>query len=1188
MNKYNLINNLTGWIAFLTAAIVYLLTLEPTASFWDCPQFILLADSLQVGHPPGAPFYLLMANIFAQFAGDPTRIAIWVNAFSAVVTAFSILFLFWTITHLTRKLLIGNADVSTLSLSQLITVIGSGLVGALAFTFSTSVWFSAVEAEVYAFSIFMTAVVFWLILKWEDNADKPHADKWIVLIAYVMGLSIGVHLLNLLAIPAIVLVYYFKKKENPSWKGTIGALAISFGLVLALMSGLIPGFTKLGGWFELLFVNRFHFPFHTGAFFYLGLFVSCLVWAIFETHSKKGNEKRARFAFFASLALSGILFIGYNPWVWALLLVAGAYFSFKYKKMNTRIINLTMTCLMVILIGYSSYAMLPIRSSANTPLDLNSPEDVFALGRVLNREQYGETPLFHGTTFASQPVRDVNGDVVVTGERRQWRRQVKDHPGERDRYVYTMIPSWKFTNTMFFPRMHSTPHHPAFGNHMVGYEQWGRVTDQNRPPTFLQNIRFLLDYQINFMYFRYLMWNFSGRQNDIQGDGGITNGNWITGIPFFDRHILGLGPQRDIAPDIVNNRGRTTFFMLPFLLGILGMLFQLRNKERGNQHFLIVFMLFFMTGVAIVLFLNQTPFEPRERDYSFVGSFYAFAIWIGIGVATIVTFLQKYIKNPTVAASVATIACLFIPVQMATQNWDSHDRSGRTIARDTGMNYLVGLGENAIIFVNGDNDTFPLWYIQEVEGFRTDVRVANLAFLQTEWYIDQLLYPLRESTPVPIEWRRTQYSDSERTRAHVITRQELEDGLRRTGRQPHEFSRFFDLNAFRDTISLSETLEELRYGRSHPANPFNVGSTQVIPGDLLYIDVPVDYVNWESMHARPSDRMTISLEGHSFVSLQQLMQMEMINNINNDNWEREIHFASTVGSSLYLNLHNTNNLSLVGMTLQIVPGEPLSGGVNIHRAFDNMVNHFRFGGLEYDPTIYFDETARRMITTFRWNFIQLINALIEEEMYDKARIALDRAVTAMPGSAVPYGRDGIMFARALFMIGEEEKAEALLSEIIPRMHQNLNWFQRLRPHQIASTMHDIYRNNLNPLLLATRIYQQFNLEQYQYMVDDLLLRAQSFYQSGVPSLGDMILHEITDDAIRTYMIERRIAILQAEAQLGLSVITTEEDMERFHDLVDELMEESAQAQVASTVMDQTLRMMQIFSPRLFEHYRNFN
>ena len=1184
MTKYKIINNITGWCAFLVALITYLLTLEPTASFWDCGQFILLANSLQVGHPPGAPFYMLMANIFSQFASDPSQIAIWVNAFSAVVSAFSILFLFWTITHLLRKLLIGNADVSELSPAQVVTVIGSGLVGALAFTFSTSVWFSAVEAEVYAFSILMTAVVFWLILKWEDNADKPHADKWMVLIAYVMGLSIGVHLLNLLAIPAIVLVYYFKKKENPSWKGTLGALAVSFGLVLALMSGLIPGFTKVGGWFELFFVNRLGMSFNSGVFAYLILFVGSITWALFETLSSKGSEKRARFAFFTSLLLSGVLTIGYNPWIWALLIAAGGFFALKYKKTNIRFINLTMTCLMVLLIGYSSYAMLPIRSSANPPLDLNSPEDVFALGRVLNREQYGHTPLFHGTTFASQPKRDARGRIIVASESRQWRREVRTSPDQRDRYVYVTRSTAEFTNTMFFPRMHSHREHPAFASHIIGYERWGGVVDRSRPPTFLQNVRFLLDYQINFMYFRYLMWNFSGRQNDIQGDGGITSGNWITGIPFFDQHILGLGPQNNIAPDIADNRGRTTFFMLPFLLGILGILFQLQDRERGKQQFLVIFMFFFMTGVAIVLFLNQTPFEPRERDYSFVGSFYAFAIWIGMGVCYIALRLQKILKKtPVLAAKIAVAACLFVPILMASQNWDSHDRSGRTLARDMGMNYLVGLGENAIIFTNGDNDTFPLWYVQEVEGFRTDVRLVNLSFLQTEWYLDNLLLPAHESTPIPVNWAREQYWDSDRTTAHVISRREIENALRQQNVLPHEFSLIFDTEAFRDTVSLSQTLENLRYGQSRPNLAiFNVGNTQVVPSHLLYMNVDTARVDWASMNASPTERMTIDLGDRTAVFRQEIMIMEMLNNINNDNWEREIHFATTVAPDLFLNLDNAN-FSLNGMTFQVTPGTPLSGGVNTERAFDNMVNQFRFGGLEENPNIYLDETSRRMILTLRNNFIQLIHALIDEGQYDKARIALDRAVTAMPSSAVPFGIDGVMFAGAYYHLGETTKAEAILNEVKDRITRNLNWFERLRPHQVANSAPDILRNNINPLLQTARIYQRFDSRRYQMLVDDLLQRAQVFYLLGVPFIGDTILRVLLSDAMHGHNRIQQLAFEKATEGMNEIQIAGIPDMQELVSVTAQEFLES-ELRIVEEVMDKTLQMMQQFSPQLLQRF----
>ncbi|MDD3780093.1 MAG: DUF2723 domain-containing protein, partial [Proteiniphilum sp.] len=581
MIPYKSINNITGWIMFIVAAIVYLITIEPTASFWDCGEFITSAFKLEVGHPPGAPIFMLVGNLFTQFAGDPSQVAKMVNSMSALISAFTILFLFWTITPLTRKLILsGNEE--KLTLGQTIVVIGSGMVGALIYTFSDTFWFSAVEGEVYAFSSMLTALVFWLILKWEDNADKPHSDKWLVLIAYIMGLSIGVHLLNLLCIPAIVLVHYFKKNENPTWKGGLLALLGSFLLIILLMWGIIPGFTKVGGWFELFFVNTLGMPYNTGLFVYLILLVVCVAWTLYETLSEKGKESRARTAFFLSITMAGILFIGDKVWLWILLLAAGAYLAFRYKKLEIKFINLAISCLMVILVGFSAYALIPIRSGSNTPLDLNSPEDIFSLGSYLNREQYGQTPLIHGTTFASKIARNADGSAISDGEKTSWKQVVKTSPDQKDQYEKVISSSYKYTNTMLLPRMHSNPNNPSFGNHIIGYERWGGVSDRNQKPTLWQNLKFMFNYQFNYMYWRYFMWNFSGRQNDIQGDGGITAGNWITGIPFFDEHVLGLGPQDHIAPDVVDNKGRNKYFMLPLLLGIIGIFYQLRLKEKGN------------------------------------------------------------------------------------------------------------------------------------------------------------------------------------------------------------------------------------------------------------------------------------------------------------------------------------------------------------------------------------------------------------------------------------------------------------------------------------------------------------------------------------------------------------------------------------------------------------------------------
>ncbi len=1115
MSKYKLINNISGWVVFAIAATVYLLTIESTASFWDCGEFITSAYKLEVGHPPGAPFFMLVANLFTQLAKDTSQVAIMVNVMSALMSAFTILFLFWTITHLTKKLLQKNIS-DVLTLGQTIAIIGSGVVGALAYTFSDTFWFSAVEGEVYAFSSMLTALVFWLILKWEDNADKPHSDKWLVLIAYVMGLSIGVHLLNLLCIPAIVLVYYYKKTENASWMGTIKALLISFGLIIILMWGVIPGFTKIGGWFELLFVNSLGLPYNSGVFFYLLILVASIVMALYHTISPKRNEKKAQFALFTTLALTGVLFISSSAWLWVILIAVGAYFIFKSNKINMRFINLSVSCLMVILVGFSAYLLIPIRSSANPPLDLNSPEDIFSLGSYLNREQYGQTPLIYGTTYASRIARSADGTAIIDGEKTSYKQVVKTSPEEKDRYEKTTSPIYKYTNTMLLPRMHSNPNNPSFQNHIIGYEKWGGVNDHNSKPTLWQNLKFMFNYQFNYMYWRYFMWNFSGRQNDIQGDGGLTSGNWITGISFIDEYVLGLGPQDDIAPDIVNNKGRNVYFMLPLILGLIGILYQLKLKEKGLQNFIVVFLLFFMTGLAIILYLNQTFMEPRERDYAYAGSFYAFSIWIGMGVAGVSLFLRKYIKNTKAATAIASAACLFVPIQMASQNWDDHDRSGRTLARDTGMNYLNSVGENAILFTNGDNDTYPLWYIQETEGFRTDVRVTNLSFLQTEWYIDQMMRPAYASDPLPIKWSRPRYSGDEGSAAFVISKKEIENVLRQNEIPSISYGNYFDRNAFRDTISLKQTMENLRTGEnSRPTNPFNTGDTQVIPGDILYLDIDSSAVDWNALAAEPTNKMFISLAGKQAVYRHELMILELLTNLNDDNWERPLHFATTITPSLYMNLQD-NNFSLNGLTYQVVPGKPLNNGVNLEAAFDNMVNKFRWGGLENDPDVYMDQTSRRMLSTFRLYFTQLIEELINASENEKALIALDKITSMIPDSAVSYGTDGLLFARAYYRLGEDEKADLLISDIHNRINANLNWFERLKSTQIANTMTDIIYNNISPLMLIKNIYQQFDKEKYLLLTDDLMQRAQAFYIKGIPYIGDTVLKEITDGAVRGY------------------------------------------------------------------------
>ncbi len=1151
MPKYKLINNITGWVAFAVAATVYLLTIEPTASFWDCGEFITSAYKLEVGHPPGAPFFMLVANFFSQLAQDTSQVAKMVNSMSALMSAFTILFLFWTITHLTRKLIL-KSDDGDLNLGQTIVVMGSGLVGALLYTFSDTFWFSAVEGEVYAFSSMLTALVFWLILKWEDNAHKPHSDKWIVIIAYVMGLSIGVHLLNLLCIPAIVMVYYFKKTEKPEWKGVLKALLVSFGLIIVLMWGIIPGFAKVGGWFELFFVNTLGLPYNTGVFVYIVALAAVIAWGLVHTISSKGKEKNARIALFATLALTGALFISSKAIIWIALIAVGGYLLFKNKNISNKFLNLSLSCIMVILIGFSAYALIPIRSGANTPLDLNSPEDIFSLGSYLNREQYGQTPLIHGTTYASQIARNADGTAILDGERTAYQKVIKSSPDQKDRYEKTTSPIYKYTNTMVFPRMYSHAQNPSFQNHRIGYERWGGVTDMNNKPTLFDNLKYMVSYQFNYMYWRYFMWNFSGRQNDIQGDGGITKGNWITGISFIDEHVLGLGPQDNIAPDVVENKGRNKYYMLPLLLGIIGILYQLRLKERGKQSFVVVFLLFFMTGLAIIFYLNQTPFEPRERDYAYAGSFYAFSIWIGMGVAGVSLFLKKYIKDTKIAAAVATIACLFVPVQMATQNWDDHDRSGRTLARDTGMNYLSSVGENGILFTNGDNDTYPLWYVQETEGFRTDVRVSNLSFLQTEWYVDQLLRQAYESEPLPITWSRPQYSGEAGSAAFVISKQEIDNVLKQSDVPPMAYGTYYDTRAFTDTASLKQVMHSLKTGENaRPNNPFNTGNTQIIPSDILTLDVNVDQVDWDELASEPADRMFISLVGKQAVYRQEIMLLEILTNINDDNWKRPVHFATTITPSLYMNL-DENNFSLNGLTYQVVPGTPLYNGVNIENAFNTMVNNFRWGGLENDPDIYLDETSRRMLSTYRLYFSQLIDALVNAGEYEKALIALDKVTSMIPDTTVFYGTDGVLFARAYYRIGQKDKGDALISSIQNRIDANLNWFSRLTSQQIANSISDILYNNVNPLLLIKNVYQEYDKEMYQLITDELMMHAQAFYAKGIFYLGDTILQEITDSSVRGFY-------------------STEE-------------EDSISKSIEEGIMQDALGVMRQYNPRLLERY----
>ena len=686
MKQYRTVNNLMGWLTFIIAATVYCLTIEPTASFWDCPEFITTGYKLEVGHPPGAPFFMLVANLFSQFASDVTTVAKMVNYMSALMSGACILFLFWSITHLVRKLII--TDENNITKGQLITVMGSGLIGALVYTFSDTFWFSAVEGEVYAFSSLFTAVVFWLILKWEDVADQPHSDRWIILIAYLTGLSIGVHLLNLLCLPAIVLVYYYKKTPNATAKGSLIALLGSMVLVAAVLYGIVPGIVKVGGWFELLFVNGLGMSFNSGVVVYIILLAAALIWGVYESYTEK-NKARMAISFILTIALLGIPFYGHgaSSIIIGILVIAalGLYLApsvqAKIKerwRITARTMNTALLCTMMIVIGYSSYALIVIRSTANTPMDQNSPEDIFTLGEYLGREQYGTRPLFYGPAFSSKVALDVKDGYCIPRQSEagsKFVRKEKTSPDEKDSYIE--LPGrveYEYAQNMFFPRMYSSSHAPLYKQwvdikgHDVPYDQCGEMVMVNMPNQW-ENIKFFFSYQLNFMYWRYFMWNFAGRQNDIQGSGEIEHGNWITGIPFIDNLLV--GNQELLPQDLKNNKGHNVFYCLPLILGLIGLFWQAYHSQRGIQQFWVVFFLFFMTGIAIVLYLNQTPAQPRERDYAYAGSFYAFAIWVGMGVAGIIRMLREYCKMQELPAAVlASVLCLFVPIQMAGQTWD--------------------------------------------------------------------------------------------------------------------------------------------------------------------------------------------------------------------------------------------------------------------------------------------------------------------------------------------------------------------------------------------------------------------------------------------------------------------------------------------------------------------------------------
>ena len=1058
MKQYNKINNLVGWLTFAVAAFTYCMTIEPTASFWDCPEFITTGYKLEVGHPPGAPFFMLTANLFSQFASDATQVAKMVNIMSALMSAACILFLFWSITHLTKKLIC--PDDKEMTTGKLITIMGAGLVGALAYTWSDTFWFSAVEGEVYAYSSLFTAVVFWLILKWENRANEPHSDRWLILIAYLTGLSIGVHLLNLLCIPAIVLVYYYKKNPNANLKGSLIALAGSMILVAIVLYGIVPGIVKVGGWFELLFVNDFGLPFNTGVIIYMIILAASIIWGVYESYTVK-SRKRMNISFLTTVGLLGIPFYGHgwsSVFIGIIVLAILAIYLFanigeKYR-VSARTLNTSLLAMMMIVVGYSSYAVIVIRSSANTPMDQNSPEDIFTLGEYLGREQYGTRPLFYGQTYASKPaLKPTEGGCVYDVEEGApvYQRKEKERPDEKDSYeIVRHKTEYKYAQNMLFPRMYSDAHAQAYEDWLGGvegrqvpYDQCGEMI-MVKIPTQWDNIKFFFIYQLNYMYWRYFMWKIAGRHNEIQGQGEIEHGNWITGISFIDNMLI--GDQTLLPSELKNNKGHNVFYCLPLILGLIGLFWQAYKGEKGIQQFWIVFFLFFMTGLAIVLYLNQTPQQPRERDYAYAGSFYAFAIWIGLGVAAIAEYLSKKI-NEKPAAILASVVCLLVPVQMVSQTWDDHDRSNRYTCRDFGQNYLNSVPEkgNPILFTNGDNDTFPLCYNQETEGVRTDVRVCNLSYLQTDWYIDQMRRPAYDSPSVPINWDRIDYV-SGHNEAVYVRPDAMPTILEFYKKNPEEAAKEFGDNPY----ELKNILEH--WVRSPKED------LQMIPTDSIVIKLDKEAIKRSGMLTPDSipEYMHISLKGKRVLYKSELMMLEMLANTN---WERPMYMAITVGSDNHLNL--TNNFLQEGLAYRITPFDNAKLGrrLDSEKMYDNLMNKFKFGGID-NPDIYLDETVLRMCDTHRRMFVQLTSQLIKEGKKDKALKALDYCEKVIPSTTVPH--DYLMssskeMAENYLALGQPQKAEKILNELANNAVEYATWYLSLDDARFASSYENCMR-----------------------------------------------------------------------------------------------------------------------------------
>jgi hypothetical protein len=1025
--KYSLYNLTFGWLAFIGASIVYLLTMEPTVSLWDCGEFIATAAKLEVGHPPGAPLFLMLGRFFALFAGDDvTLIAACINALSAIASGATIMFLFWTITHLAKKVFAKN----NLTGDNMIAIIGSGLIGAGAYTFSDTFWFSAVEGEVYALSSLFTAVVFWAILKWENVAHKPNADKWVILIAYIMGLSIGVHLLNLLTITAIVYVYYFKKFK-PSPKGVILSGILSVVLIAFMMWGVIVGSVEVAAQFELFFVNSLGLPFQSGLISYLVLLFGLIIYAVIIT-KKSDNIVQKTTVVSAICLLVGLPFISSNILLIILILgalVAGIYYM---GKKNKYILNTIVNAIAVIMIGYSSYAMIIIRSHAETPMNENAPKNAFALLSYLNREQYGDTPLFHGQYYNALLDRDEDGRARMDNK--------YTYTPRGDKYVKVdngVKYKWKKEFTTIFPRMHSSEDH-----HVEVYKEWGGVIESGpnknttsfdyidgetyEIPSFTSNLRFFFTYQVGHMYGRYFMWNFAGRQSDVQSHGGVTEGNWITGIDAVDNILI--GDQSEISDKSKNDVTRNTYYLLPFLLGLIGFLFHISKAQKDS---FVVFLLFILTGLAIVVFLNQNPYQPRERDYAYAGSFYAFCIWIGLSLLGIYYYAKKYLKNGHIAAALAILITVPTPIVLATENWDDHDRSGRYTALEFARNYLETCDPNAIIITAGDNDTFPLWYAQEVEGIRTDVRVVCTPLLSTDWYSQQMMRRTYESAPLPTKLKPEQVAKGIRDLV-IVKENHITQGK---------------------YIELSQAMEVVR--EDDMMAIYYDDSFNYIPASKLKFKVDKEKVYANNIVSRKDSAYVVdSIKFHIKGNTVYKNKLIIYDILDGYQWDRPIYFTNPMSAQ---ELGLQNYIRFDGFAYKFVPiysEEPRAPYTDTDVMYDNLMNKYKWGGMG-DSTVHMNHFNQRTVRVInvRSMFSSLALQLAEEGKNEKAKEVLARLKQILPDSQFPYDDDNVITtAYAYYSVEDFAGGNAELLIYANNLIDELEWHASLESEYL-----DVYR-----------------------------------------------------------------------------------------------------------------------------------